>query len=363
MARAAYLAGCDGANSTARELLRVDWTGGSYRAEVVLADVELFPRAAPNVTHVIAAQEGVVFFFPLGEQAPWRLLATRTASATTTPLGALGDPVPHDEVVELLARTGLGIGISRVAWSSRIALPHRLAGRFRLGRVFLAGDAAHTHSPAGGQGMNTGIQDALNLGWKLALAAADPKTPAVEQLLASYQDERRPVARKVLALTRLLFWAEASPDPLARSLRGRIAPALAPGLPWLLRRRRLGTSAIWVLAQFWVHYRRSPLTESPTRTGPGPRAGTRLPDQRIGDGPAAFQLHELIATPGMHALLAKDAAGLDGLSPNPWLQVHRLDDWAGTGVSIVRPDGYVGYRAPRVDIQAVQAWLTQIAAS
>ena len=136
--------------------------------------------------------------------------------------------------------TGLGTRIASVAWSARYPLQHRLAAHFRSGRLYLVGDAAHAFSPATGQGMNTGIQDALNLGWKLAFAASasDPTG-----LLESYERERRPVARRMLALTNLAFWAEAGTGLLPELLRGVLAPLGAPAVPtlvanvgWWLRR-------------------------------------------------------------------------------------------------------------------------------
>ncbi len=122
--------------------------------------------------------------------------------------GSPGPPVPAAELQALLDEAGLGAQITSLAWSTRIRVQHRIAERFRQGRLFLAGDAAHAYSPATGQGMNAAIQDAANLGWKLAFAASQPGAAPI--LLDSYDRERRPVARQVLAMTHLVFWAEAS---------------------------------------------------------------------------------------------------------------------------------------------------------
>ena len=129
-----------------------------------------------------------MFLFPLGEHAPWRLLATRPAHSTDLPFGQPGPRVPDDDLRVLLARSGLPAEIAEIRWSAQVPLQHRIAGTYRSGRLFLAGDAAHTHSPVGGQGMNIGIQDATNLGWKLAFAAQSNHVAVrTETLLDSYR--------------------------------------------------------------------------------------------------------------------------------------------------------------------------------
>ena len=137
----------------------------------MLADVELDGTCAGGVAHVVAGRRGLLFVFALGERATWRLLATRPAAPGAAAVRAPGPPVPAAELQALLDDAGLDARITDLAWSARFRLQHRLAARFRRGRLFLAGDAAHAYSPATGQGMNTGIQDAVNLGWKLAFAA------------------------------------------------------------------------------------------------------------------------------------------------------------------------------------------------
>ena len=353
-----YLVGCDGVNSTVRRLSSIGCSGGAYRSEVVLADVELSGRGAmPASARALVGAAGLVFLFPLGEQATWRLLATRPARPGGAPVGAFGPPVATDELQQLLSDAAWALTITQAPWSTRIRLPHQLADRFRANRVFLAGDAAHAHSPAGGQGMNTGIQDALNLGWKLALAGE--AGPAHDELLASYDQERRPVAARLLRLTRMLFWVEAGPGPLARLLRGRLAPLAAPLLPWALRRRSLGSAAVWLLAQFWVHYRRSPLSTDLRPKRGAPPAGHRLPDRQVECSGDQVWLHDLTAPPGLHVLLARDAEDFRSIPARSWIHVHRLSSWPGTGVAVVRPDGYVGLSGS-ANAADVSAWLARV---
>ena len=150
---------------------------------------------------------------------------------------------------------------------------HRLADSYRCGRLFLVGDAAHAHSPAAGQGMNTGIQDAANLGWKLAFAATSTNP---DVLLDTYEMERRPIARHVLALTHAVFWAESATDPLAAFLRGTLAPLAAPVIPLLSARRRLLTEAVRLLARLGEDYRSA---RCPSRTYQVP---SEAPEREIG---------------------------------------------------------------------------------
>jgi hypothetical protein len=226
-----------------------------------------------------------------------------------------------------------------VAWSSKVSLRYGIASTYRKDMIFLAGDAAHLQSPAGGQGMNTGIQDAVNLGWKLALAAGSSR-PA--DLLESYEQERRPVARRIRRWTDLALRAESGTDPLTRWARTAVVPAVAPFMPPVLRRHRLIGPGLRRLSQLDIDYRHSVLStqQGPGRLG-GVRAGDRLPDRAVIADGRRTTLHQLIARPGIHLLLERDAC------PNPLglpdtVHVHRLSGEAGSGLMVVRPDGYVG---------------------
>ncbi|SOC48832.1 2-polyprenyl-6-methoxyphenol hydroxylase [Blastococcus aggregatus] len=356
--RAAAVAGCDGVDSTVREAAGIGWRGGTYDREVVLADVDLDGDLEPGVAHVVAGRRGLVFVFALGERAPWRLLATRPCSATTPEPGRPGPPVPLPELRRLLADAGLAARITAVAWSSSIRLQHRTATRFRRGRLFLAGDAAHASSPAGGQGMNAGLHDATNLGWKLALAQA---ATASESLLGSYDVERRPAVEQVLALTHLLFWAESSTGRTAALLRGRVAPLGAPLVPFLLRRRRLVAEGARLLARLDAGYRGSPVSAvgDPPRRG-RPRPGDRLPDATVVSGGREVHLHALIARPGVHLLLDRDAP--EPAWGSPLVHVHRVDSSPGTGALALRPDGHVGCSVGDAGDPALTGWLRRIGA-
>ncbi|HEX9042920.1 MAG TPA: FAD-dependent monooxygenase [Trebonia sp.] len=353
-----FVAGCDGAGSTVRAQAGIGWPGQPYPVEVLLADAELDGDLAAGAARVVAGRRGLVFAFPLGEQATWRLLATRTAGAGQSPPGQLGPPVPAAEIQELIDEAGMGVRITELAWSSRVRVQRRVATRFSSGRLYLAGDAAHAYSPAAGQGMNAGLQDAVNLGWKLAFGAAQSGDG---RLLRSYDLERRAVARLTLAMTHAVFWAEAATGPVPSALRGRLAPLAAPVLPAVLPAvagSRLGAGGFRVLAQLRFGYRRSPLSfEGEPRRRHGPRAGDRLPDQLVTSGGQAVRLHALLARPGVHVLLDRDAGPLSALPPHPLLHVHRISSSPGHGLIAVRPDGYIGFRGQTVEPAQLTAWL------
>ena len=352
-----FVAGCDGPASTVRDRAGIGWPGRPYPVEVVLADAELDGDLADDAARVVAGRRGLLFVFRLGERATWRLLATRPAGADQLVPGPFGPPVPAAELQALLDEAGLGAQITDLAWSSRVSVQHRVADRFRQGRLFLAGDAAHAYSPATGQGMNAAIQDAANLGWKLAFAAAEP---GHGPLLDSYDRERRPVARQVLAMTHLVFWAEAA-GGVPSALRGRLAPLAAPLVPALIRRRRLVAEAVRLLSQLRVNYRASPLSVegTPRRRG-GPRAGDRLPNQRVSSAGRSIRLHDLLARPGVHILLDRDAEWPSILARDRFVSIHRLTSAPGRGVTAVRPDGYIGFRGRTAETRQLAAWLARL---
>lgn len=359
-----YVAACDGPASTARGILGIPWRGGTYNREVILADLDLTSGPAEHVAHVVVGRRGLLFLFAVGESAPWRMLATRRRDSQDLPFGQPGPPVSAGVLQRIVDEAGLHARIARVAWSAQVPLQHRIAALFRVGPVFLAGDAAHSHSPAGGQGMNAGMQDAINLGWKLAFAArAAALGGNTETLLASYESERRPVDRRILRLTHLLFWAESGTGPVPTFGRAVLAPLASPALPILMRQRRILAAGLRLLSQLSVRYTRSPISVEGVTGGPRAlRAGRRLPDGVVDCRGHRRRLHELIARPGIHVLLQRDARDIDRRYLGALVYVHRITNWRGCGVIAVRPDGYIGFRSRVVDDNRLKEWLTLVAA-
>jgi len=212
--RARYVVGCDGGHSFVRGALGIPFQGETYPQSFVLADVRMSWALPDDEVQLFFSPEGLVVVAPL-PQGRHRVVAT-VDEAPAVPslsnvqelLDARGPQAPRPRVEEVL-------------WSSRFRVQHRIAASFREGGVFLCGDAAHVHSPAGGQGMNTGIQDAANLAWKLALAVGGL---APGSLLDSYERERRPVAKGVVSTTDRLTRLATVRSPLLRRLRNALLP-------------------------------------------------------------------------------------------------------------------------------------------
>lgn len=364
-----FLAGCDGQSSTVRGLTGAQWRGGPYGVEAVMADLELDESLDQALLHVAVGAAGLLFLFALGEGATWRMLATRPGAPTPgARFGQLGPPVAAEEVARLVGESGLGAAVSDVRWSAQIPLQHRIASTFGASPVFLAGDSAHAHSPAGGQGMNNGILDALNLGWKLGFASSAGRP--LPELLDTYGQERRLAARRVLALTHVIFFGEASPHPVARLARN-VLPAFAPVLPLLLRRRWLTSKGIRLLAQPFVNYRGSAISrDRRPRADRWPQPGERLPDGPVSVAGRVVRLHELTSVPGIHVFFERDAgpgtlgagATLAAEASPPLVHVHRLTSHPGRGVVAVRPDGYIGYRSGEADPRELASWLRLVGA-
>ena len=352
-----FAAGCDGPASTVRAQAGLGWVGRTYPVEIVLADAELDGDLAGDAAQVVVGRAGLLFAFRLGERATWRLLGTRPATSERLPPGSFGPPVSAADLQALIDAAGLDARVTGLVWSSRVGVQRRVADRFRRGRLFLAGDAAHAYSPATGQGMNAAIQDAANLGWKLAFAAA---RPGGGPLLDSYDRERRPVARQLLAMTNLAFWAEAGTGPVPSAFRARLAPLAAPLLP-ALARGRLAAAGIRLVSQLGAGYRDSPLSvEGTPRRHGGPRAGDRLPDRLVRADGRSLRLHDLLARPGVHVLLDRDADPIEDLALGRFVTVHRLTSAPGRGVTAVRPDGYIGFRGGTAEVRQLAAWLACI---
>ena len=214
-----YIAGCDGARSTVREAIGTGFPGGTYRQIFYVADVEAAGPAVNGELHVDLDEADFLGVFPLAGAGRARLIGTvrdeRADRADTLTFKDISDR----------AINHLKVRVNKVNWFSTYHVHHRVTHQFRKGRAFLLGDAAHIHSPAGGQGMNTGIGDAINLAWKLAAVIAGR---APDKLLDSYEAERIGFARRLVATTDRVFSFATSDGRLADFLRTRVAPLLIP---------------------------------------------------------------------------------------------------------------------------------------
>ncbi|MCC8403847.1 FAD-dependent monooxygenase [Paraburkholderia sp. MMS20-SJTN17] len=387
--RPSYLIAADGAHSSIRHRLGLNFEGKTLQQSFLLADLHAETDWPDDEFHVFASGDGLVALFPMGH-GRHRLIAdhavARSGSTAPSPPAVPGEAPPDaaapslEQCKTLIAqRVRERVDVSDLAWSAYFHVNSRMVDRLRVGRIFLAGDAAHVHSPAGAQGMNTGIQEALNLGWKLARVIGGA---APDRLLDTYHAERHPIERDVLRQTGFLMqMAEADHGPL-KLLRERVMPVLAALGP-------LRDAARATISELSIQYRRSPLTLERVLDG-GPRAGERAPDAlvHVVDGPLGrapgvgciFDLHDpaffslfLLVPPlpvdgtpldpaAKHAPppdpeLEKLAAEVERLLPNA-VRIWRITDTSGDGgpalaesygrtrpsFYLVRPDGYISAR-------------------
>ncbi|MFZ5438814.1 MAG: FAD-dependent monooxygenase [Myxococcota bacterium] len=215
--RARWLLACDGGRSTVREQVGLSLPREGLGVTFALTDVWLRSTLAEDEGHVVLTPGGVLLVVPMPAPGQWRLIAQVPPDFDATSREAWAALVRE--------RSGLDVELERLGWSSRFDLTGGVATRFRSGRVFLLGDAAHVHSPVGGQGLNTGVQDAHNLVWKLALGAS-LDAAARETLLDSYEAERRPVAVDMVRMTTLATRVLTVKSPLARAVRGLVGRAV-----------------------------------------------------------------------------------------------------------------------------------------
>ena len=360
---ARWLIGCDGAHSGVRHLSGLQFEGDAYPETFLLADATVDSPLDHIDIHLFLASDGLVGIFPIrGDRC--RVIANVRAEENDR----LANEPQLDEIQAIVDRRAIpGIRLSDPVWLTRFHISHRKVPEFRSGRVFLAGDSAHIHSPAGGQGMNTGIQDAFNLAWKIALVVHG-KSPV--SLLDSYNEEREPVARMVLGLTDRLTRMTTSQSTLAQQLRDALLPILT-GIH-LVEDRIAET-----MAEIGVNYRRSSVVSG--KTGHAIKAGDRAPDcelqQEAGKDP--LRLLDLFRKPVHHLLLFAGADVDSALELNSLLleitrdfkdlvdasvvirseqsgfpnalfdsdgAVHALYEVESPAMVLIRPDGYIGFR-------------------
>ena len=259
---ASYIAGCDGARSTVREAIGAGFPGGTYRQVFYVADVEAAGPAIDGELHIDLDEADFLAVFPLAGQGRVRLIGTvrdeRADRAETLKFEDVSDR----------AINHLNVQIQKVNWFSTYHVHHRVAGHFRKGRAFLLGDAAHIHSPAGGQGMNTGIGDAINLAWKLAAVLSGR---ASGKLLDSYEAERIGFARRLVATTDRVFSFATADGRIADILRTRLAPLL---LSTVMQFETAREFMFRTVSQITLNYRGGPLSSGAAGDVYG---GDRLP--------------------------------------------------------------------------------------
>lgn len=225
-----FVVGCDGAHSATRHLMQIPFKGAAYTGNFILGDVKLKWKFPYDSVHTFVSQRGVIASFPLRDDGRYRLILIPKGKVH----GGDKSEISFEEFSSIVSHLSQNqISISEATWLTRFRVHHRMVESYQKGRVFLAGDAAHIHSPAGGQGMNIGIQDALNLAFKLKSHLSGIRSFAS---LSDYQKERLPIAKQVLRGTDLVFRMALMPEnPLASLMRRFVLPTIV-GSNWIQRR-------------------------------------------------------------------------------------------------------------------------------
>lgn len=371
-----WVVGCDGARSTVRGLLGLEFEGADYDDDWVLCDAVIDWPLPRNEMTFSADTEGIYGVFPLPGERRYRLAYTQSHDS----VGNLVEPDIAD-AQRAMERTGIAGTLESVDEFWTFNLAHRQAAHLRRGRVFLVGDAGHVHTPFGGQGLNLGVGDAVNLGWKLAAVCAG-HAPAT--LLDSYESERHHVAGQVITFTHLGAQAMLLGDDPRRRLRDAVFGLIGstPAARALMARR---------LSQLAHSYRGTPAVQGRGRRRLRP--GDRLPDLSIFDGLTnrPVRLHDVVSSRGHTLLLTgarSDIRGMvDGLGTRWQLELHALvitPDWqtarqlSGTVpvlldrgrdaeplhgrrpmAYLVRPDRHIGYAGP-VEPAGIERYLTTV---
>lgn len=356
--RFAYMVGCDGAHSITRHGLGLGFAGKTLHQSFMLADLDVDWQLPDDEFHIFTSPEGLMAIFPMARGH--RLIA----EVSEPPAGsASGLTLPQLERIAA-RRAATAMAFSDLRWSSFFRVNSRLAKRLRCGRIFLAGDSAHIHSPAGAQGMNTGIQDAINLGWKLSFVL---RGAASTDLLATYEIERYPVEQGVLRNTEILTRIVALRAPILRFARNRLAPQIT-------RTDLVQRIARTTISEIGVSYRRE--RADPHGADPhGLAAGDRVPDLAIEVGSEALsrRLYSVLdATRFTLLVLTKDgatsfqaeiAASVSGEAAKlvwarrlPYDGCQHQNDW----FYLIRPDAYLAVHGPLSRIGDAKAWLATL---
>ena len=383
--KSSFVIGAEGAHSMVRNSLGLEFKGKTIDENFALGDVHVFGDLPNSDFHIFSSDEGFLAMFPLGG-SHFRLVAGNPEQSQTN-----SEPPSLEQLQNFYdRRSHIPARLCQLTWSSWFQINSRMVERLRIGNIFLAGDAAHVHSPAGAQGMNTGIQDAINLGWKLALVLEGraPKT-----LLDTYEQDRIPVMRSILSRTEGLTAMVAGGNSIARSFFLHLAP-------WIANAEFVQESATSRISQIALNYRNSPLSDDHFAEGEV-IAGDRLPDLMVRLSAASNgeprRLLSLL-NPSRFTLLVANFANSVSTQPQisrtsaqwqdlqaavsksvaPWqdlvdiVQIAPPRDetakllqkqlGARASITLVRPDAYIGFRGNENSVSQLTAyckrWLT-----
>ncbi|HET9403491.1 MAG TPA: FAD-dependent monooxygenase [Burkholderiales bacterium] len=362
--RAAWVAGCDGSRSAVREMIGITFPGAPYEHVFFVADTEATGAMKQGELNVYLWQDGFHLFFPMRGKDRWRVIGILPGNLRHR------DDLAFEEVVPAIRReAGAGLSFRACSWMSTYRIHHRAAERFRDRRCFLLGDAAHVHSPMGAQGMNTGLQDAYNLAWKLALVV---KGRAGAALLDTYEQERIPVAQRLLRTTDRAFQLVVSDNWLASLFRTKIIARIAARA---MTFQRVRTAAFRTISQIGIRYRHSPLSKTlPGLPGGAPAAGDRFPWMQVtlrAGGPVEDLYRNLDDTRFNLLVFGQPAPAGAERGQEDLLRTHVIPvdpandrELARAGISgpacfLLRPDGHIGLAGGRLDADVVNRYFAE----
>jgi len=363
---AAYMIDAEGAHSIIRSTLGLQFKGKTLDETFVLGDGHVDGSISSSNFHIFSSEQGMLALFPMGGGHFW-VVADHPLRISAQP----EKPTLEELQATYDQRSHIPARLQQLTWSSVFQANSRMVSTLRVNRIFLAGDAAHIHSPAGGQGMNTGIQDAMNLGWKLALVL---QGKAPENLLDTYGDDRLPVMRSILSTTEGLTNALGGPSIL-RSFFMHLAP-------WIANAEFVQDTATSRISQIALNYRSSPLSDD--HFGDGSLvAGDRVPDLAVrasaGLQSEIKRAFDLLSSDRFTLLLANftDPAAKSKFSESltPWSELIETSSISAPdgddkkpfteafgetpSVTLVRPDAYVGFRGTQSSADALSKYCKQ----
>lgn len=348
--RAAYLCGCDGAHSAVRHALGIEFPGGTYEQSFYVADVYGTGDVTRNGMDTTVSAYGFAIVMPVRQSGSLRLIGI-------VPKAHEKDETITFEAIRADVERETGVKVDAVNWFSTYRVHHRVAEHFRKGRAFLVGDAGHIHSPAGGQGMNTGMGDAVNLAWKLASVLQDR---ADARLLDSYEPERIAFARRLIESTDQAFRVATSRSRLVGLFRRYLMPRLLSAM----LATRVGSRAFFaVISQTGIRYRESAISTGKAGTVQG---GDRLPYVLT---PAGDNFEPLKSLDWQVHVYGQADGGFRAMLASTGIPLHAFawsDDAARAGLRrggayLVRPDGHVAVASDTQDASVFQRYLASLA--
>lgn len=350
---AKYLVGCDGPRSLVRHSLGLEFSGSTFERMFYVADAQVDWQFTHDALHVCLAKESFAVFFPLKGEKRYRIVGVFPEEFAK----AEGDVVYEEIEQRTRQLSQFDLDIHDVEWFSTYKVHTRHASRFSAGRCFLAGDSAHIHSPAGAQGMNTGIQDAYNLAWKLALVL---RGAAQEKLLDTYNEERLENAKNLLRTTDRMFQLVAGDEWWIALLRTNVLPPIGG---YLLGLDSVRGFIFPLVSQTGINYRHSSLTRHAGDEDFNVKAGDRMP-YFVVDGTSIYdrlrepKFHLLASSNEELALTVEKYAGLLDFHSFPLTEhIRKVFGADRPFIVFLRPDNYIGFITSKLSSAEIESYL------